>query len=390
MSATTSMLPVPRATDHDVIVVGTYPPRRCGLATFTSNTRRGLLAAAPDRRVDVLRLGDAEPGNAADPPEVVATWGTSDDLEDAAATCNRYASVLLQHEFGIFPGPDGDRVLDLVARLQVPVVTVLHTVLIDPSTRQRRIVEELAQHSAALVVLTPSAADRLVTRYAVDRSMVWVIPHGAEPNLDPSPREPGALPTLLTWGLLGPGKGIEHAIKAVVILAGRGILVRYVVAGQTHPNVLAHEGERYREALVRLADELGAGSLVTFDDRYRDWAGLFALVRTADIVVLPYDSREQVTSGVLVDALASGKPVVATAFPHALDLVDGHCGVVVPHEEPEAMADAIQRLLTDRRFAASCVAAARLETARHAWPVVGQRYDDLLRSVENHHAPVEA
>ena len=351
---------------------------------------RGLLVAAPDRRVDVLRLGDAEPGNAADPPEVVATWGTSDDLEDAAATCNRYASVLLQHEFGIFPGPDGDRVLDLVARLQVPVVTVLHTVLIDPSTRQRRIVEELAQHSAALVVLTPSAADRLVTRYAVDRSMVWVIPHGAEPNLDPSPREPGALPTLLTWGLLGPGKGIEHAIKAVVILAGRGILVRYVVAGQTHPNVLAHEGERYREALVRLADELGAGSLVTFDDRYRDWAGLFALVRTADIVVLPYDSREQVTSGVLVDALASGKPVVATAFPHALDLVDGHCGVVVPHEEPEAMADAIQRLLTDRKFRATCVAAARLETARHAWPVVGQRYDELLRTVENHRTPIEA
>ena len=210
--------------------------------------------------------------------------------------------MLLQHEFGIFPGSDGDRVLDLVARLQVPVVTVLHTVLIDPSARQRRIVEELAQHSAAVVVLTPSAADRLVTRYAVDRSIVSVIPHGAEPNLDPCPREPGALPTLLTWGLLGPGKGIEHAIKAVVILAGRGIIVRYVVAGQTHPNVVAYEGERYREALVQLADELGAGSLVTFDDRYRDWAGLFALIRTADIVVLPYDSREQVTSGVLVDA----------------------------------------------------------------------------------------
>lgn len=390
MSATTTMPPVHRAPCHDVLVIGTYPPRRCGLATFTANTRGGLLSAAADRRVDVLRLGDVEPGDAADPPEVIATWGTTDDVDDVAAICNRYASVLLQHEFGIFPGSDGDRVLDLVARLHVPVVTVLHTVLIDPSARQRRVVEELAQHSAAVVVLTPSAADRLVRRYAVDRSIVSVIPHGAEPNLGPCTREPGAIPTLLTWGLLGPGKGIEHAIKAVVILAGRGIIVRYVVAGQTHPNVAAYEGERYREALVQLAEELGAGSLVTFDDRYRDWAGLFALIRTADIVVLPYDSREQVTSGVLVDALASGKPVVATAFPHALDLVDGHCGVVVPHEEPEAMADAIQRLLTDRQFAASCVAAAELETARHAWPVVGRQYDELLRSVENHHAAVGA
>jgi glycosyltransferase involved in cell wall biosynthesis len=393
MSATFATSIMSRAHDddppsEDVIVVGTYPPRRCGLATFTANTRRGLLAARSGR-VDVLRLGaDSPPGG--QPAEVAACW--DDDLGPAAAAarCDGYACVLLEHEFGIFPGRDGEDVLPFVEHLSVPLVTVLHTVLVDPSGHQRAIIEALGRHSDRLVVLAPSAADRLIERYDVDPSIVAVIPHGAEPNLGPGGAERGPLPMLLTWGLLGPGKGIEHAIKAVAILAGRGRLVRYVVAGQTHPNVLATEGERYRDALERLAGELGVRRLVEFDNRYRAWDEVFAQIRAADIVVLPYDSREQVTSGVLVDALASGKPIVATAFPHAVDVVDARCGIVVAHEEPEAMAEAIERLLTDRRLAANCIAASRAEAARHDWTVVGARYDDLLRAVIAEHAALRA
>lgn len=362
-----------------VVVVGTYPPRRCGLATFTFNTRRGLIAAG-SRRVDVLRLGN-DIGPDGQPPEVIARWDDVYSVVEAAERCNEYACVLLQHEFGIFSGRDGDDVLRFADHLDVPLVTVLHTVLIDPSPHQRAIIEAIGRRSERLVVLTPSAADHLIGRYDVHRSIVEVIPHGAEPNLGPSSRERSALPMLLTWGLLGPGKGIEHAIKAVAILAHRGVSVRYVVAGQTHPNVLAHEGEQYREALERLTAQLGVQRLVEFDNRYRDWDAVFDQVRAADVVVLPYDSREQVTSGVLVDALASGKPVVATAFPHALEIVDGRCGIVVPHEEPAAIADAIVRLLTDRRFAASCIAASHVEAARHDWSVVGRAYDELVCAV---------
>jgi glycosyltransferase involved in cell wall biosynthesis len=369
----------PSLPEQSVILVGTYPPRRCGLATFTANTRRGLITAS-SWHVDVLRLGSDE-GPQGQPPEVVACWDGAMTPEQAAECCNEYSCVLLEHEYGILPGREGEDVLAFVEQLHVPLVTVLHTVLVDPSQHQRAILEAVARASHRVVALSPSAADRLVDRYDIDPAIVTVIPHGAEPNLGPAGTERPVIPTLLTWGLLGPGKGIEHAIKAVAILAGRGRVVRYVVAGQTHPNVLAHEGEHYRRALEQLAGELGVRGLVEFDNRYRDWHEVFALVRGADLVVLPYDSREQVTSGVLVDALASGKPIVATAFPHALDVVDGRCGIVVPHEEPEAMADAVERLLTDRRLAASCVAAARAEAARLTWPVVGAQYDELLRAV---------
>jgi polysaccharide biosynthesis protein PslF len=371
---------------RSLIVVGTYPPRRCGLATHTANTRRGLLAAS-SWSVDVLRLG--HDGGVDQPPEVVGCWDATMTPEQAAAICNRYSCVLLQHEFGILPGRDGRDVVDFVGELCVPLVTVLHTVLIDPSVRQRSIIDAVAAASSGLVVLSPSAADRLARRYGVDRSRVSVVPHGAEPNVGSRPFRANPIPTLLTWGLLGPGKGIEHVIKAVAILAGRGHVVRYVVAGQTHPNVLAHDGERYRDALVQLATELRVDRLVEFDNRYREWDEVFELVGTADVVVLPYDSREQVTSGVLVDAVASGKPIVATAFPHALDLVDGRCGLVVPHEEPHALADAIERLLTDRRLAARCVAAARIEAALLAWPVVGAQLDAVLRSAVDDRAVAE-
>jgi glycosyltransferase involved in cell wall biosynthesis len=371
-----------------LILVGTYPPRRCGLATFTANTRRSLVDAST-WDVDVLRLGGDTAAGVL-PREVVGCWDDSMSAAAAADLCNEYSCTLLEHEYGILPGCDGADVIPFVSRLEVPLVSVLHTILIDPSARQRTILEAVARASSRVVVLTPSAADRLVRRYEVDPAAVVVIPHGAEPNLGPSSTVHRSIPQLLTWGLLGPGKGIEHAIRAVAILAGRGHIVRYVVAGQTHPNVVAHEGERYRHTLERLAHELGVQDLVSFDNRYRDWSEVFATIRDADLVVLPYESREQVTSGVLVDAIASGKPIVATAFPHALDIVDGRCGIVVPHEEPVALADAVERMLTDRRLAARCVAAARAEAARHAWPVVGSHYAEVLRAVVDERSPASS
>jgi glycosyltransferase involved in cell wall biosynthesis len=371
-----------RADHRDVLVVGTYPPTRCGLATFTANTRRGLLCAGA-HGVDVLRLGEAPPD--AEPPEVVGHWRAGEHVPTTVSALTEladgYATVLLQHEFGIYPGHDGIHVLDLVGGLHAPVVSVLHTVLVDPSQPQRRIIEALVDYSARAVVQTPSAARRLTSRYFVDPAKVAVIAHGAEPNVQPGAPPRTGPPVLLTWGLLGPGKGIEHAIRAVAILARRGIPVRYVVSGQTHPGVVANEGERYRESLVDLVGELGVADRVEFDNQYRDWPSLLAQVRACDIVVLPYDSREQVTSGVLVDALASAKPIVATAFPHAVDVVDGRCGLVVAHEEPVALADAIERLVTNRALRDAYARAAGAEGSLLAWPAIGAQYLELLRSV---------
>jgi glycosyltransferase involved in cell wall biosynthesis len=380
-----------RAPDLDVVVVGTYPPTRCGLATYTASTRRGLLAADPERRVDVVRLGALQDDGAGiehDAPEIVAVWPRGGNPVDAAAACAAYDVVLVQHEFGIFDGREGDSVLTFADALTTPLVSVLHTVLVDPSDVQRHVLEQLAARSSRLIVLSQSAAARLRDRYRVDRSLVRVVPHGAEPNLGPVASPAGRLPTVLTWGLIGPGKGIEHGVRAVAELARRGLRVRYAVVGQTHPNVLAAEGERYRDELARLAAELGIGDLVVLDDGYRDWDQLHATVRGADVVLLPYDSREQVTSGVLVEALASAKPVVATAFPHAVEVVEGRAGIVVPHEEPMAIADALERLLTKpellRRFTAGALRMGR----QFAWPVVGAQTDDVLHeAVGRDHSP---
>ena len=362
----------------DTIVVGTCPPSRCGLATFTANTRRGLLAADPGRRVEVLRLG-APPEGGETMPEVCAAWPRGAPPADAAAVCAEFDVVLAQHEFGIYDGRDGAAVIDFADALEPPLVSVIHAVLIAPTETQRTIIEGLAARSARLIVLSRSAAERLAGRYCIDPDLMRTIPHGADLNLGPSPERPRGPPVVITWGLLGPGKGIEHGIQAVAALAGRGLRARYLVVGQTHPNVLAVEGERYRDGLRSLAVELGVADLVELDDGYHDWSCLQALVRGADLVLLPYDSREQVTSGVLVEALASAKPVVATAFPHAVEVVADRAGIVVPHDEPDAMADAIERLLTRPALRRQCADAALREGVRHAWPTVGAAYDAVLR-----------
>jgi glycosyltransferase involved in cell wall biosynthesis len=184
-------------------------------------------------------------------------------------------------------------------------------------------------------------------------------------------------PTMLTWGLLGPGKGIEHAIDAVAIMRDRGFDATYVVAGETHPKVLARDGEAYRESLVTRARDLGVQDLVRFDPRYLDAGSLNRLIASADVVVLPYDSEEQVTSGVLIEAVTAGKPVVSTNFPHAVELLTSGAGTLTPRRDPQAIANAVRLMLTEPGAAA----AASRESARLApgllWTAVAASYRNL-------------
>ena len=360
--------------------VSTYRPTKCGIATFTESLRQAMALPGFERRLEVVSCVD-EPGVLEQPPAVVSELvrDSAASLDSAVSVLDEFDVVVLQHEFGIFGGQDGRHVVNLVARLTPPVIVVLHTVLERPSPCQREIIEQLAELAEFVVVQSNAARARLLDAHTVERGRVRMIPHGARANLGPatSSRGSGGRATILTWGLIGPGKGIEFMIEALARLGDLDPPPRYLVLGQTHPRVLEREGEAYRESLIARARTLGVGDLVEFDDGYRPTESVLARIRAADIVVLPYRSRDQVVSGVLVEAIASGKPVVATRFPHAIELLGEGSGIVVPHENPEAIAAALRSLLTDPALAGRAAAAARSQAKAHNWGTVGRSYRQL-------------
>jgi len=232
-----------------------------------------------------------------------------------------------------------------------------------------------------VVVMTAAAGARLVAAYAVDATKVVTIPHGASPPValrhHVGDATKAARPQLLTWGLLGPGKGIEHMIHAMSLLHDLRPRIHYTVAGATHPKVFAREGDRYRQSLIREAWATGVASAVGFDDAYRDVSDLMRVVASASLVVLPYDSRDQVTSGVLVDAIGAGRPVIATAFPHAIELLSGGAGIVVPHEDPAALSAAIRAAVSDPAMLAAMTVKAGELAPSLTWRSVATQYRSL-------------
>jgi glycosyltransferase involved in cell wall biosynthesis len=258
---------------------------------------------------------------------------------------------------------------------------VLHTVLCDPSLHQRHILDQVMSSASLTVVQSEAARRRLIAVHGADAEQVVVVPHGAAANFVGPVLSDIERPAVLTWGLLGPGKGIEHGISALSLLQERSLAPVYIVAGQTHPKVLAAQGEHYRHQLQDQSRGLGIADRVYFDDSYRDWESLRALVRSVDVVLLPYDSRDQVSSGVLVEAIASGKPVVATRFPHAEELLSQGAGLTVPQGDFRAMAAALDRVLYEPGLAARMAIASRREGAALFWPTVGATYRSLIAEV---------
>ena len=210
---------------------------------------------------------------------------------------------------------------------------------------------------------------------------VSVIPHGAAASPPNSSRPRDAAPLLLTWGLLGPGKGIQWVIDALAQLKDLDPAPLYVIAGQTHPKVFARDGDAYRDSLKRRVESNDVGHMVEFDNSYRDLPSLGSLISEADVVILPYDSREQATSGVLVDAVAAGRPVIATAFPHAVELLGSGAGIVVAHENATELSEAIRRILTDHELASAMAAEAGRLAPGLSWESVGAQYRDLAARV---------
>jgi polysaccharide biosynthesis protein PslF len=359
-------------------MLSTYPPTQCGLATFTAALREHLdLPSGAVRVVRVVDQPESHPG-----AEVVAHLvnGCADSAYRAVGHLNGFDAVVVQHEYGIYGGPDGCDVLDVVEALTVPTIIVLHTVLKEPTPRQREILQRLLRCADLVVTMTQTARRRLLQSYDPGSVPIEVIPHGA---VDHGPiriqRRSTDRPLILTWGLLGPGKGIEWAIDAMPGL--RDLNPRYLVIGKTHPKVIERDNEDYRHGLILRAERRGVGDIVEFDDTYLGVAELANLVGSADVVLLPYDSRDQVTSGVLIEAVAAGRPVVSTGFPHAIELLTDGPGLVVPQRDPIALESALRRVLSEPGLADTMSAHAAQKAPDLLWTAVAGRYRQYAESL---------
>jgi polysaccharide biosynthesis protein PslF len=373
-------------------MLSTYPPTQCGLATFSLALVTHLANSGAD--VGIVRVVDSPQ---APEPRVIhqLVIGERGAARQAAHALNLYDVAIIQHEYGIFGGRDGADVLDVLGEVRVPVISVLHTVLTDPTANQRRVLAGVVAASSIVVTMTQTARQRLLAGWDVDPGMVVVIAHGAEDNRAPelgpddvtrwedeggSRQHPvaagaaGRRPTILTWGLLGPGKGIEWALEAMAGLADLDPRPLYEVVGETHPRVVEWAGEAYREGLEAQVADLGLAGHVAFDGRYLDGPTLRSIVRAADIILLPYDSRDQVTSGVLTEAVVAGKPVVSTSFPHATELLSSGAGLLVPQRDPDAISRALRTLLTDPALTAEMAATSRSLAPGLLWPAVAEQY----------------
>lgn len=365
----------PRGSTRRVGIVSTYPPQLCGLATFAAALGNGLRRGG--HVVDMIRIEDArdvheDNGSFAG----VLRNGAPESIRRVAAVLSRCDVAIVQHEYGIYGGVDGDEVVALLTAITAPTIVVLHTVPLIPSPHQKTVLEEVCALADGVVVMSATAHERLLDLYSVDGARVETIPHGATlPTPQPiTDAEAAVRPELLTWGLLGPGKGIEHAIDAIALLSADGVRARYTIAGVTHPKVFAAHGDQYRHSLIRRSWAASVARSVGFDDTYRALPELTRFVASATAVVLPYDSRDQVTSGVLVDAIAAGRPVIATAFPHAVELLATGAGIVVPHNDPVALAAAIRTVLLDDDALASMTAEARRLAPSLSWAAVADSY----------------
>lgn len=357
--------------------VSTYPPQRCGIATFTAD----LASAVGSRSVVALHPPEASIGELAEVRHRIRRDVPADYTRAARWLDGRGVDVVsVQHEYSIWGGPDGELVLDFVAALRMPVVATLHTVLATPTPSQRRILAELVQATAATVVMSASAADLLTHSYGIDPQRLEVIPHGVPdlPFVDPDTVKPRfgleGRTVILSFGLLGPGKGYESAIAAMPAVVRADPTALYMIVGATHPETLRREGETYRDGLHALVTSLGVADHVRFVGRFVDAEELGAWLTAADIFVTPYPNLDQIVSGTLSYAMGAGKAIVSTPYAYARERLARGRGRIVTAASTQALADALIELAADPELRASHGRRAYAYSTGMHWPEVGAAY----------------
>jgi glycosyltransferase involved in cell wall biosynthesis len=360
--------------------VATYAPRRCGIATFTSDLAR----AVGSRDIAVLHpSGDAM----AYPDEVrhVIRKDHHDDYLDTARALNRSVDLVsVQHEYGIWGGADGERVLDFIRALRVPAVVTMHTVLRAPTPHQRAVLSDLGRIAEASVVMSRSAADLLIGTYGADPDRVVVIPHGVPdvPLVDSNAVKPSlgvaGRDVILSFGLLGPGKGYELAIEAMPEVVAAHANALYVILGATHPELIRREGEAYRESLTGAVERLGMTDHVRFVDKFVSLSELMRWLEAADVFVTPYPNLSQIVSGTLSYAMGAGRAIVSTPYTYAEELLADGRGVLVAPGSPSDLAAALGSLIGDPTLRARIGSRAFAFSRRMVWSAVGAEYQRLF------------
>lgn len=372
-------------------ILSTFPPTRCGLATFSLALAQHLHDPAAGERCAVVHVVDRLRPKARQDRTVQLVNGRPLSAGPAIEALNRCDVTIVQHDFDIYGGPDGEEVLAVLEAVDRPEIVILHSVPAAPAPHQRLVLQRVIDAASAIVVLSHTDAATLIGEYRVAPERISVIPRGAAavtPTRPDRRRAGPQPPTILTWGLLRPGKGIEWALAAIGLMRDMEPLPHYLVYGQTHPRVAARDGDAYRESLQRLAREGGVTGQVQFDSTYRTPTALAALIHQANVVLLPYDPRDRATSAVLTEAVAARRPVIATAFPYARELLGDGAGLVVPYQDPDALSRSLRRILTEPGLANVMQSRAGQLAPRLAWPGIAASYRNLAQAVLGRAAPV--
>jgi len=381
-----------------VAIVSTYRPRPCGIAVFSSDLRAALLESDSSLAVEIVSI--VRDNHLSHPPEVIATihQEVASDYATAASELNRrdVDVVLVEHEYGIFGGDSGRYVLELANELAVPLVVTLHTVLENPPPDRAEVLRALCDRAALIMVFTETARRMVVEQGLADVDRVRVIPHGAPDELTQAAWSDQAgddisssslqlgLPALngrtvlSTFGLISDSKGLELAIRALPKITATHPEVLYLIAGQTHPEVINKEGESYRLSLHRLVRDLDLCDHVSFIDRFLTIDELALLLARTDLYLTPYRSKDQIVSGALTFAVAAGCPVVSTPYFYAEDLLSSGAGVLVPFGDPASLAAAVLDLLDFPAKLRAARAEARRIGADLPWASVGKATLELL------------